>query len=386
MAIVTRTGKGSKLTIAELDGNFTQLQSSSFQDGTYSQTLDGTGAIVQLIGMRQTVLESGSVGTYVVSPTTSGTGIGASLQLVTTEDRGQLSIGLPLSSILDGGTGYASGDEIYVPYTDLGSVGSGSLTLTLADANISIDKSSVITATPASLSLSNAVGDPALDGAIVNLTDATVETGVGTKFFSGATGSYAIEVDGETGTGGILELVVAAEGSSTYSIDLANSSVIEGGTGYVVDESFEIPVTSLGGSSEEIVTITLVDGNVGVIDKSTLYLGLLPAVGLKGTPPPSAILSVNNISIALLDDSQNGGSITMSTVDSTIEMIDNSGLQISGNVVDIAANELSLIGENINLTGTLITTGLELPTDDPGEFGQLWVDTENGFVLKVSQG
>jgi hypothetical protein len=51
-----------------------------------------------------------------------------------------------------------------------------------------------------------------------------------------------------------------------------------------------------------------------------------------------------------------------------------------------AANELSLVGKNINLTGILSTAGLELPTDDPEKVGEIWVDTENGFVLKISQG
>jgi hypothetical protein len=377
MPIVTRTGKGSKLTIAELDGNFIHLQSSSFQDGTYSQAVEGTGAIIQLAGIRPPSVASGSAGTYVVSPTTSGTGVGASLQLVITGNRLPLNLSLPSSSILDGGTGYASGDEIYVPYTDLGSAGSGSLTLTLADANISIDKSSVITATTASLSLSTAIGDRALEGAIVSLIDAEVSSGVGTNFFSGTTGSYAIEVSSDTGTGGILELVVAVEFNSTYSIDLANSSVIEGGTGYVIGDSFDIPVTSLGGSSDEIVTITLVDGNVGVIDKSTLYLG--PKLDARGTLPPSAILSVNAIAISIVDDplSVVGGTIAMTAAGNSLEMSVNGGLQITTTNTDITG-PFSVSEGAVSFN--------DLPTTDPQSAGQLWVDAANDYVLKVSQG
>jgi len=372
MPIVTRTGKGSKLTIAEMDGNFTQLQSSSFQDGTYSQTLDGTGAIIQLAGIRQPSVASGSAGTYVVSPTTSGTGVGASLQLVIIGTRLPLTLSLSSSSILDGGTGYASGDEIYVPYTDLGSAGSGSLTLTLADANISIDKSSVITATTASLSLSTAVGDRALDGAIVSLIDAEVSS-----FFSGTTGSYAIEVSSDTGDGGVLNLVVTSA-FNTYSIDLANSSVIESGTGYVVGDSFDIPVTSLGGSSDEIVTITLVDGNVGVIDKSTLYLGPLSGMS-KGSGTPSAILSVNAIAISIVDDpnAEAGGQITMVAGENSLEMSVNGGLQISTPNTDITGP--------FSVSGGVVSFS-DLPTTDPQSAGQLWVDAANDYVLKVSQG
>jgi hypothetical protein len=42
MPIVTRTGKGSKLTIAEMDGNLEYLASSSFQNGLYTS---GSGSI-----------------------------------------------------------------------------------------------------------------------------------------------------------------------------------------------------------------------------------------------------------------------------------------------------------------------------------------------------
>ena len=45
MSLITRTGKGSKLTIEEMDGNLEYLASSSFQEGVYSQII-GSGAII----------------------------------------------------------------------------------------------------------------------------------------------------------------------------------------------------------------------------------------------------------------------------------------------------------------------------------------------------
>ena len=59
MALVTRTEKGSKLTIEEMDGNLTYLQSSSFNDGVYTKG-DGQIAISRTevsIGKRDARLE-----------------------------------------------------------------------------------------------------------------------------------------------------------------------------------------------------------------------------------------------------------------------------------------------------------------------------------------
>ena len=61
MSLITRTAKGSKLTIAEMDGNLTYLASSSFQDGVYSQTVEGTGAVISI---SEKPAASGSEGVY----------------------------------------------------------------------------------------------------------------------------------------------------------------------------------------------------------------------------------------------------------------------------------------------------------------------------------
>lgn len=174
MSLVTRTGKGSRLTIAEMDGNLTYLQSNGFVDGEYSKTTreipaqPGIGEIIDLSRlMVNNVSIPGGVGTYTVSPRTDGAGKGAEFELVivskgmdkyqTSGEDGRLSslaIDYNASSLISGGNGYAVGDTLTIPGSAIGLTGgsriplSGSsisdLALTFSVTENSIDTISAI--------------------------------------------------------------------------------------------------------------------------------------------------------------------------------------------------------------------------------------------------
>lgn len=115
MPIITREGKGSKLNVQEMDGNLEYLASSSFQDGTYSQTNGAIGDIIDITTEEtlifQTPLSDGAAGIYTVDNfTTSGNGIGASLQIGIVLEEGSPTIDITLNAVIAGGSGYAEGD------------------------------------------------------------------------------------------------------------------------------------------------------------------------------------------------------------------------------------------------------------------------------------
>ena len=157
MPLITRTGKGSKLTIAEMDGNLEYLASSSFQDGVYSQTVIGIGDIIGTIGDTiefSNPLASGTAGTYTVSPTTDGSGTGAQFELVVFESRGAFSIDGNLSAVLNGGSGYAVGDTLTVDLMDLGGNTGEKVLFDLLAGGVNETKISTITVTEDEINLS----------------------------------------------------------------------------------------------------------------------------------------------------------------------------------------------------------------------------------------
>jgi hypothetical protein len=158
MSLITRTAKGSKLTIAEMDGNLEYLQSNGFVDGVYSQTVGtGAGEIIGTIGNTiqfNNPLNSGTVGTYTVSPTTDGSGTGAQFELVVDESRGAFFINVLLSSVLNGGSGYAVGDTLTVDLTDLGGNMGRTAVFTLLAGGVDDTKTSTITVTEDEINLS----------------------------------------------------------------------------------------------------------------------------------------------------------------------------------------------------------------------------------------
>jgi hypothetical protein len=173
MSLVTREEKGSKLTIAEMDGNLTYLESNGFVDGVYSQTVIGTGEIIGTFGttIRFTnPIDSGTEGTYTVSPTTDGSGTGAQFELVVDESRGAPSINISLSSVLNGGSGYAVGDTLTVDLMDLGGNMGETEVFTLLAGGVTVTKTSTITVTEDEINLStttiSVTGSIAVTGSI----------------------------------------------------------------------------------------------------------------------------------------------------------------------------------------------------------------------------
>jgi hypothetical protein len=110
MSLITRTEKGSKLTIAEMDGNLEYLSSSSFQDGVYSQLTQGTGAVVSI----DTTFEPiAVVGTYEGIEPAGGSGTGLIVDVEVTATGGRASL-VANYTIVDGGTGYQTNDELTI--------------------------------------------------------------------------------------------------------------------------------------------------------------------------------------------------------------------------------------------------------------------------------
>jgi hypothetical protein len=94
------------------------------------------------------------VGTYTVSPTTDGSGTGAQFELVVDESRGAFIIDGSLSSVLNGGSGYAVGDTLTVDLTDLGGNMGETVVFTLLAGGVDDTKTSTITVTGDEINLS----------------------------------------------------------------------------------------------------------------------------------------------------------------------------------------------------------------------------------------
>jgi hypothetical protein len=192
MSIVTRTGKGSKLTIAEMDANLTTLQSSSFQNGVYSQTVEGTGEIIGTFSdtiQFSNPIDSGTVGTYAVSPTTDGLGTGAEFELVVDESRGSFIINVDASSVLNKGLGYAVGDTLTVDLIDLGGNMGETLVFTLLAGGVDSAKTSIITVTEENIALFatniNITGSLESNGSIVTAGNIQGNTVIGINGLQG---------------------------------------------------------------------------------------------------------------------------------------------------------------------------------------------------------
>jgi hypothetical protein len=142
MSLITRTGKGSKLTIEEMDGNLTYLESNGFVDGEYSQTLIGTGAVLQM--QPQLLAFDASIGLYKnISPTGgSGTGLIVDVEIIDGEQGGKFAEYI----IVDGGSGYAVGDTVSIQNTDIGGI-TGTTDSELTEDDVDGTTTSTITVT-----------------------------------------------------------------------------------------------------------------------------------------------------------------------------------------------------------------------------------------------
>jgi hypothetical protein len=138
MSLITREEKGSKLTIAEMDGNLTYLESNGFVDGEYSRTTQGTGAVLQV--QPQGALDSAE-GIYEGISPTGGSGTGLIVD-VEVEDTGRGN--LAFYTIINGGSGYAVGDTVSIQNADIGGT-TGTTDRKLEDGDVDVTTTSTVT-------------------------------------------------------------------------------------------------------------------------------------------------------------------------------------------------------------------------------------------------
>jgi hypothetical protein len=160
MSLITRQAKGSKLTIAEMDGNLEYLESNGFVDGEYSRTIQGTGEIIGSFNaefpnfptITTSFLETGATGSYTVSPS-GGSGTGAEFELTITDTGRGLIIDGANSSVTNGGIDYEIDDELTVPCSELGGT-TGEVTITLGEGAVSVTTTSTVTVTGPNITIS----------------------------------------------------------------------------------------------------------------------------------------------------------------------------------------------------------------------------------------
>lgn len=194
MAIVTRTAKGSKLSISEMDGNLTTLNNQSFKDGVYTITsgsrtdsitalasgsieiktiIPSTGEVIteELVGLASPIkfdTDTIVVNTYTgVQPTGgSGTGLTVNVRISTLPTGPTGPSYIKNITVTDGGTGYVAGDKVYIATSELGADPSTESTeINLGAGNISTGSQQRILMTPTGISMPDLpTEDPAVAG------------------------------------------------------------------------------------------------------------------------------------------------------------------------------------------------------------------------------
>jgi len=185
MAIVTRTGKGSKLTIAEMDGNLNTLASASLVDGVYTITsgsrtdsitalasgsieikslLAGDGSVTaETLTFSPTSFEEDTIveGTYTGVQPTGGNGTGLTVTVVV-----NALLNIQSVTVTAGGSGYESGDVVSIATSALGADPSTeSTTTTLTSDDLNLDQQQRILMTPTGISMPDLpTSDPSVAG------------------------------------------------------------------------------------------------------------------------------------------------------------------------------------------------------------------------------
>jgi hypothetical protein len=139
MPLILRQKKGSKLTIAEMDGNLEYLQANGFVDGQYSQTVTTNGVIsdINFIQFSDTLTDAAE-GLYEVEVgTQTGNGDGAVLDLHIIDNAGTLEFDFAGSSIIAGGVNYNTGDVLAIAADQIGGASRLKYFLTLLDGSVS---------------------------------------------------------------------------------------------------------------------------------------------------------------------------------------------------------------------------------------------------------
>ena len=154
MSLITRTGKGSKLTIEEMDGNLTYLESNGFVEGVYSQ-MAGSGAIIGELNDTITYtspLANAAVGTYTIQPETDGEGEGAEFEIEVIDTGRSKEFDSSTFTIIKEGSGYATGDVLIIENTTIG--GTSEVTeLFLEEGSVDDITGTTITVTPGGLQI-----------------------------------------------------------------------------------------------------------------------------------------------------------------------------------------------------------------------------------------
>ena len=201
MPIVTRTGKGSKLTIAEMDGNINTLASASLVDGIYTITsgsrtdsitalasgsieikslLAGDGSVTaETLSFLPTSFETDTIvaGTYTGVQPTGGSGTGLTVTVVVS---GELEATIQSVTVTAGGSGYEAGDTVSIATSELGADPSTeSITVELTAEGLNLDQQQRILMTPTGISMPDLpTSDPSVAGQLYTSEGAlTVSSG-----------------------------------------------------------------------------------------------------------------------------------------------------------------------------------------------------------------
>lgn len=189
MPLITRQEKGSKLTIQEMDGNLTYLESNGFIDGTYEQSKTGTGAIIDLTVLSSPLFTDGAEGVYEVTPT-SEFGSGAILNLAVIPVEGGYNINFIDSEIIEGGSGYVEKSAITFSSNDFGGTLDKTVSIDLSTGSVDVDASS-------SIAVSTSEGitlDTSLSITITGNGIPTSDPGVSGQLWVDADNGYVLKV------------------------------------------------------------------------------------------------------------------------------------------------------------------------------------------------
>lgn len=176
MSLITRTGKGSKLTIEEMDGNINTLASASLVDGVYTITSGsrtdsitalasgsievksfsaGDGSVTaESLTFDPTTFETDTivVGTYTGIQPTGGSGTGLTVDVVVNDRGGGPEIAS--TTVTAGGSGYISLDVVSIATSELGAeTSTESTTCKLYAEDLNIDQQQRILMTPTGISM-----------------------------------------------------------------------------------------------------------------------------------------------------------------------------------------------------------------------------------------
>ena len=191
MSLITRTAKGSKLTIKEMDVNLTTLNNQSFKDGVYSITYESrtdsitarasdsieiksiipsTGEVIaETLEFLPTSFETDTIveGEYTGIQPTGGSGTGLTVTVEVTAE------GTPTISsvtVTAGGSGYQPDDVVSIATSELGANPSTeSTTVTLRSNDLSVDYQQRILMTPTGIFMSDLpTSNPGVAGQLWN--------------------------------------------------------------------------------------------------------------------------------------------------------------------------------------------------------------------------